>query len=165
MTGDCRVRPATWSTRSRADFVVVSSAEHILGADGRPFGAEDPTYWVRVENLPALHERIDRIDRRARRLGTGPVSLVDTRIRRRGRAIVVLRGESPRLAGWRLVAVVDHRGGTAALRPVPGGPVMSLEPARWTTATCDHCRVARRRKDTFVLLRVVDGAMRQVGSS
>src|SRR3954447_8517723 len=80
------------------------------------------TFSVRVENLPALRERIERIDRRARRLGTGPVRLVDTGRPQAGPAGVVLAGDAPRLEGWRIAAVVRHRGADAELRPVPGVP-------------------------------------------
>jgi hypothetical protein len=134
-------------------------------ADGRPGVPDELTFRVRVENLPALLARIDSIDGRARRLGTGPVSLVDTGVRQRGRALVVLQGESPRLAGWRLAAVVDHRGAVARLRTVPGAPAAGLLPGCWDAPNCDHCKVSRRRKETFLLLRDGDGAVRQVGSS
>jgi hypothetical protein len=143
---------------------MVSSTEH-LTADGRTSAREDLTFRVRVENLPALHERIERIDRRARRLGTGPVLLVDTGRRHAGYAVVHLRGDAPRLYGWRIAAVVRHRGAEAELRPVPGAPILRLPAARWRTASCDHCKVARNRKETFLLLHDGDGAVRQVGSS
>jgi hypothetical protein len=143
---------------------MVSSTEH-LTADGRTSAREDLTFRVRVENLPALLERIERIDRRARRLGTGPVLLIDTGRRHAGRAIVVLQGDVPRLEGWRVAAVVRHRGADADLRPVPGVPAVPLSSARWRVARCDHCRVARNRKETFLLIRDSDGALRQVGSS
>jgi hypothetical protein len=50
------------------------------------------------------------------------------------------------------------------LRPVPGGQAVSLSSARWRAARCDHCQVARNRKETFLLIRDSDGALRQVGS-
>src|SRR5215210_1624991 len=107
---------------------MVSSNEH-LTADGRTSAREDLTFRVRVENLPALHERIERIDRRARRLGTGPVILVDAGRRQAGRAVVVLQGDTPRLEGWRIAAVVRHRGADAELQPVPGAPAVPLSSA------------------------------------
>jgi len=127
-----------------------------------PTGAR--TFRVRVENLAALRDRVERIDRRARRLGTGPVRLVDTGRREAGHAVVVLRGDAPRLDGWRIAAVVHHRGAKAHLRPVPGAPVLRLPAARWRTGSCDHCNVARKRTETFLLLHDGDGAVRQVGS-
>src|SRR3954462_1776364 len=120
---------------------------------------EAQTFRVRVENLPALRERIERIDRRARRLGTGPVRLVDTGRRQAGRAVVVLEGEVPRLEGWRIAAVVRHRGADAELRPVRGVPPLPSCCACWRVPSCDHCRVARNRKETFLLLRDIDRAV------
>src|SRR3954463_10431508 len=97
-----------------------AGTEYVAHADD---AAADRTFRVRVESLPALRERIDRIDRRARRLGTGPVLLVDTGRREAGRAVVVLQGHAPRIHGWRIAAVVRHRGADAELRPVPGAPI------------------------------------------
>jgi hypothetical protein len=144
---------------------MVPSTTQISQDAGRPASTGNLTFHVRMENLPALQERVGRIDRRARRLGTGPVSLVDTGVRQRGRAVVVLHGESPRLAGWRLAAVVDHGEPKPTLHPVPGAACLDMSAARWAVPTCDHCRVARRRKETFLLVRDSDGAIRQVGSS
>src|SRR5215211_4091599 len=98
---------------------MIASTEHVAHADTAADGSAARTFRVRVENLPALHERIARIDRRARRLGTGPVLLVDTGRRHAGRAVVVLQGDTPRLEGWRIAAIVRHRGADAELRPVP----------------------------------------------
>src|SRR4051794_19034900 len=93
-------------------------------AGGR--GTPPRAFLVRAENVPGLRERIDRIDRRARRLGTGPVLLVDTGRREAGRAVVILQGEAPQLEGWRIAAIVRHRGADAELRPVPGAPAVTL---------------------------------------
>jgi hypothetical protein len=122
-------------------------------------------FHIRVENLAALRARIERIDRRAGRLGTGPVRLIDTGRREAGRAVVVLQGDTPCLRGWRIAAVVRHRSADAELRPVPGAPTLRSPAERWRAAGCDHCRVARNRKETFLLIHEGDGAVRQVGSS
>lgn len=144
---------------------MISGAEHVAHADDATDAAAARTFEVRVENLPALRERIERIDRRARRLGTGAVLLVDTGRRQAGRAVVVLQGDTPRLEGWRIAAVVRHRGADAELRPVPGAPALPPSSSRWRVASCDHCQVARNRKETFLLLHDVDRTVRQVGSS
>jgi hypothetical protein len=136
---------------------MISSTESVPHADSPadPQGAR--TFRVRVENLPALRERIERIDRRARRLGTGPVLLEDTGRLERGHAIVALRGETPCLEGWRLAAVVDHGGA--------GAPLLAPSSARWREPQCDHCHATRKRKETFLLLADDDRTVRQVGSS
>jgi hypothetical protein len=144
---------------------MIADTEHVAGVDGPADAAGARAFRVRVENLPELRERIARIDRRARRLGTGAVLLVDTGLRQAGRAVVVLQGDTPRLEGWRIAAVVRHRGTDAELRPVPGASAVPLSSDRWRVASCDHCRVARNRKETFLLLHEGDGTLRQVGSS
>jgi hypothetical protein len=144
---------------------MIADTEHVAGVDGPADAAGARTFRVRVENLRALRERIACIDRRDRRLGIGPVLLLDTGRRHNGRAVVVLKGDAPRLEGWRVAAVVRHRGAEAELRPVPGAPAIPLSSARWRNASCDHCQVARNRKETFLLLREADRTVRQVGSS
>src|SRR5215212_4440065 len=144
---------------------MVSDAEHVAHAHDAADAAAARTFGVRTENLPALRERIEQIDRRARRLGTGPVLLVDTGRRQAGRAVVILQGDAPRLEEWCIAAIVRHRAADAELRPVPGAPVVPLSSARWRVASCDHCQVARNRKETFLLLREADRTVRQVGSS
>src|SRR4051812_1457287 len=144
---------------------MIADTESAAHADDAADAGAARTFWVRAENLPALCGRIERIDRRAHRLGTGPVRLVDTGRRQAGRAVVVLQGDTPRVDGWRVVAVVDHRGLYAELRPVPGASTGPLSPARWRVASCDHRQVARNRKETFLLFRDSDRALRQVGSS
>jgi hypothetical protein len=144
---------------------MIAGTEPVARANDAVDAAAARTFRIRIENLPALRERIERIDRRARRLGTGPVLLVDTGRRHRGRAVVVLQGDTPRLQGWRIAAIVRHRGADAELRPVPGAPAVPLSSAHWRVASCNHCRVARNRKETFLLLREGDRTVRQVGSS
>jgi hypothetical protein len=148
-----------------SDVPMISEATHASDADDAVDATAARTFQVRAENLPTLRARIERIDRRARRLGTGPVQLVDTGRRQRGRAVVILRGDTPRLEGWRIAAIVRHRGEDAQLRPVPGAPSLRFPAEGWRDARCDHCKVARNRKETFLLLHDGDGSVRQVGSS
>src|SRR3954451_7961003 len=109
------------------------SRDHVPPSAGRVGPATARIFEVRVENLPALVERIDRIDCRARRLGTGPVRLIDTGRRQAGRAVVILEGDAPRLEGWRIAAIVRHPGTDEELRPVPGAPEVLLPSTRWRT--------------------------------
>jgi hypothetical protein len=148
-----------------AIVVKASDPEYVHQADADAKAPAARIFRVRIASLPTLRAQIERIDRRARRLGTGPVMLVDTGRRHAGRAVVILDGDTPRLEGWRIAAVVHHRGEEAQLRRVPGAPAVPLSSARWSVARCDHCRVARDRKETFILVRSSDGALRQVGSS
>src|SRR4051794_10715385 len=111
----------------RTQHGVQPSTESADATCGRPLAAPGPDgslFWVLERNLPELVRRIARLARRAQRLGTGPLTLRDTGRRDVDRACVVLEGRPPALAGWTLVAIVDHRGVGSTLRvltPVPGG--------------------------------------------
>ena len=73
---------------------------------------------VLEENLPSLTADIERLGRRAERLGTAPLVLRDTGRREGRHAFVVLEGEPPALLGWTLAAIVDHREDVPAIRVV-----------------------------------------------
>lgn len=89
---------------------------------------------------------------------------------------VYLVGLRPVLSGWDFVATLEHlpdvtsddgtvtKGGTV-LRTRPG---VSELPERFRTASpddCDHCKLRRKRNDTYVVLNVSTGEYAQVGSS
>lgn len=76
-----------------------------------------------------------------------------------------LAGETPKLAGWSFVGAIQHvvlEDGTmtAVLRAAPNVQI----PAEYRGASnrCDHCRMDRRRNDTFVV-RHEGGQFKQVG--
>ena len=77
---------------------------------------------------------------------------------------VVVEGAAPRINGWTFVATLDHADGEVVLRTHP-----SFEgqlPARFRNADpthCDHCRLARRRSETFVLRNDATGEFQQIG--
>ena len=101
----------------------------LAGARPRPHRATDleagtedrlggRVFPARSDALEQLQRRIEALGRRARRIGVGPVRLLDTGERDAGgHAFVVLRGRAPVLAGWTLAAIVDHRDGRATVRP------------------------------------------------
>jgi hypothetical protein len=72
-------------------------------------------------------------------------------------------GSAPRLAGWTFAATLQHEGEGTILRSVPGVEA-DLTPYRNVAPSCDHCRVNRRRADTFVVVNE-QGETRQVGRS
>lgn len=139
---------------------------------------EAQTYRIPEDNLPRLYTQIEKLNKRARKLGVAEISLEHlseelTEIRDPNDPIDPLRvigyrkwitlrvdGETPRLAGWAFLARLSHvEGGTLVLN-VPGAEV----PERFRTAEplCEHCGTIRRRNDTFVL-RHEDGTIKQVG--
>jgi hypothetical protein len=113
-----------------------------------------------------LRERIDRLRRRAERLGLSPPELIETGERRDQDGpelcLVELRGALPRLAGWRAVAELHHDEAGTRVEVVPGE---ALPAGDWQDAPprCDHCGLRRRRRTT-VLLRHRSGDVAQVGT-
>jgi hypothetical protein len=135
-------------------------------------------YVIPEQNLETLQARLDKLNRKAKKLGTSPIvatvnghedqawteTLEDGRkVERVTRYLVVtVTGEAPRLNGWEFVATLDHAGEAGnVLRTVPG--VGDL-PARFRTSApiCEHCNLSRNRLATFVL-RSDTGDYRQVG--
>jgi hypothetical protein len=74
---------------------------------------------------------------------------------------VAVVGETPKLPGWALLAVLDHDGPETVTRRIPG---VEDDLSRYRNAAphCDHCGTTRRRIETFVL-KHEDGRLTQVG--
>ncbi len=81
---------------------------------------------------------------------------------------LVLEGVTPRLAGWRFVATLQHLDGENIVRTLPGETI--AEAYRTRGPVCDHCHIKRRRNDTYILRHEAsagpaDASAVQVGSS
>lgn len=75
---------------------------------------------------------------------------------------VVVIGETPKLPGWKLVAVVSHEDGLVDVVPGETCPVEQ----RSRGPVCDHCkRTDPRRRKTMVLRSDTDGSIVQVGTT
>jgi hypothetical protein len=128
-------------------------------------GAEEITKVSR-EGLPAsavsdLERRLEKLNRRARKLGVAELILnvtpprTETRTTETGDSVTVqvvdveVLGETPKLDGWELVAVIEHDDENLT-RPVPG---VEADIRRYRNAPphCDHCGTTRRRLETFLV--------------
>lgn len=78
------------------------------------------------------------------------------------RVPLTIQGETPKYAGWRFLATLQHLEGENIVRVVPGEELPHTYRNRG--ACCDHCNYNRRRNDTYVLCHD-DGRTIQVGSS
>jgi len=134
-----------------------------VALDDSPGHSDGRCFWVLERNLLELARRIAALARRAQRLGTGPIAVRATGERRGELVRVVLAGEPPALAGWMLIAAVDHRGPVPRLRFVSAS-ASALDPRRFAEAHCDHCGLRRRRTATYVLWHAATSRVRQVGS-
>jgi len=143
-------------------------------------------YRIPEENLGRLTVKIAKLARRASKLGCPPIALDLLRTEQieeralvsrdggfshyepTGRTVplyvVAISGEAPKLNGWQFVGTLQHvelENETAnILRAIPGETL----PAQFRTAasTCEHCKLQRRRNDTFVV-RNDAGEYKQIG--
>lgn len=132
----------------------------------------EKTLWtVPEENLPRLKAEIEKLARKAEQLGFEPPTLeiLESRFAERivnevtGAKVtykvydVRVTGKAPKLAGWKLIAVVDHFTsgvrGTNIIRRLPNTETVELpEEYRTVEQRCDHCESTRYRRDTFALV-------------
>lgn len=147
------------------------------------------TYRIPKDNLPELTSRLDKLNKRANKLGVTPVTfqVVDTELEQhtcpsdwcewapwddekrecynvgqvRVWQHVSLFGETPKLNGWVLAATVEHTPEGNMVRTVPGQSV-DLK-YREGAAYCAHCKLIRNRRDTFIV-KHEDGREAEVGS-
>lgn len=145
-------------------------------------------YKVMAENLDALRDRVEEVNRRVRRLvkrghaveevkiSVGPLYAgVASNTVEGGRDVSreqvyadveLLSPKPPRVDGWEFVAALTHVEDVGTvLRVCPGATVAEGELARYREASpddCDHCHTRRRRTETFVV-RDREGQLRQVG--
>jgi hypothetical protein len=152
----------------------------------------DGVYWVPTSVLPPLSTKIGRLQRRAAKLGSLPITFEITgerEMREIGRendgydektgriksvpvyreyAKVVVKGEAPKFNGWRLVARLVHPGQSGAgsaniINEVPGETCPKS--FRSVGSGCDHCKKAWiYRRDTYVVVNE-RGWYRQVGAN
>jgi len=145
----------------------------------------NPIYSVPEGNLDELRVRIEKLNKRARKLNLAGIAVTEvgeefvTKVeevqdafgRNTGQTIelkfrfvkVTVVGETPRENGWDFAATVQHDEGGNILAV---SPKFSLSlPVQYRTAEtlCEHCHTNRRRNDTYVLYHSETGAWKQVG--
>jgi hypothetical protein len=133
-------------------------------------------YHIPEGNMARLLKEIGTLNRRAIRLGVSPISITET-----GNVEIVenkdevtglvtsvtriveiaLIGATPKFAGWTLAATLEHTPEGNIIRTVPGLSV-NLMGYKDCKPGCEHCNLARNRKDTYLVTHD-DGAIKQVG--
>lgn len=78
---------------------------------------------------------------------------------------VKVTGATPRIAGYKFIATVEHQGGGNIIRTVPGEEGNKKIKNFYNTKPdyCDHCKKVRRRNDTFIIKEEKSGKLRQIG--
>lgn len=140
-------------------------------------------YEIPDRRLGKLKATVEELNTRARKIGVPPLGLEvlsseerapdgyedDLRSqfsRPRVRVLyhrVRLTGETPKMAGWTFLAVLEQHGEAGNVVRVVPGQVLP-EGYRAVESWCDHCQVTRRRNETYVV-RHDDGRHLQVGST
>jgi hypothetical protein len=131
----------------------------------------DEGYWVATADLPVMDKKLEKLNRRATKLGMPPVTMevgekkfVKENDRGGGKTMSHIRllGTAPKLKGWTFVARIVHGEHGNMMMSVPGEEL----PTKYRTAppACDHCRTNRSRKDTFVV-RNDSGEHKQIGTN
>jgi hypothetical protein len=144
-----------------------------------------PVYRIPEANMERLAPRVQKMNRRAARLSMPPITLTEVgrdidkwteRVLNRdtGRyenvehitplVLVTVAGTLPRVDGWAMAATIQHAEDGNILRTVPGFETSLPVRFRSASTDCEHCRMDRRRNDTYVLQHE-SGEWKQVGRS
>jgi len=134
-------------------------------------------YKIPAERLGILQDGVEKLNRRAKKLGFAPVVLVASAPRaesyksmKRGLANQLLtrwvidvrfEGEAPRIQGYGFQAALTHTPQGNLVSRAPGVET-DLSGWRETGARCQHCGLDRRRAETF-LLQSPEGGIVQIG--
>jgi hypothetical protein len=128
-------------------------------------------------NMPLLEEKIKKLAKRAKKLGSEPVSIEvvgerlykyeemenGVKVKKAIKYIqVIAKGEAPSFNGWSLVGRIQHihHEDLSVMLSAPGWEIpKEYRDASWK---CDHCKTKRLRKDTFIVHHDDEG-YKQVG--
>jgi hypothetical protein len=130
-------------------------------------------FLIPSQNIESLEEKLEALNKKAKRLKIAPISLEKLGTERKedanGIVSILYRvrvtGEAPIMAGWSFIATLQHTAEGNIIRSVPGMVNDGeLTPYRDVDPKCDHCKKSRRRIDTYVL-RSEQGETKQVGKS
>lgn len=121
------------------------------------------TFTIPVENLAKLRERIEKLNKRARKIGVPEIKLTagdrwaeQVEGENWGREVVrvIVEGEAPIINGWAFIATLEHDEDGTVIRRIPTFSEHDFDLTQYRTATpdnCDHCGYKRRRNDTYIV--------------
>ena len=145
----------------------------------------EEVYEVPEHNVEVLRSQIDKLNRRARRIGAPEIEMNSQydRSRRVKRNVptplgvvrinrvfdiykVSIRGKAPSLKGWRFAATLTVEEGGVILSTAPSAPDLPTHFRDPDHAyECDHCGHRRKRTITYILYHAEKGLFRRVGST
>lgn len=126
---------------------------------------------ITPRKIDGLKREVERVNRKALDLGCEPLTLEIEELKREripGTSrwfefhTATITGRLPKIAGWTLVARIDHTGPKNVITST-GLWEGEVDP-KWRNAdpNCDHCQSQRTRNDTFILVHD-NGEWAQVG--
>lgn len=135
-------------------------------------------YRIPSQNLATFTAKIDKLNKRATKLGCKPIIIAELRIEDIPNYkdvlgdipdgtitryhILTVEGEAPKLNGWSFVATLQHLPDGNLIKSVIGEPDLP-EQYRSNPPVCDYCHKDwLHRKDTFIV-RNEQGEMKQIG--
>lgn len=143
-------------------------------------------YRIRAEMLPSLQEKLEKLNRKAVKVGVEPAKIhvrfeqVEHRIPRSHAHLrhilpdheipkvairylhIGVEGQRPKFEGWDFIATVEHTEAGNILRKAPGASEECPLHFRESKPVCDHCKVQRYRKNTYIV-KHDSGEWKQVG--
>jgi hypothetical protein len=132
----------------------------------------------RVPNwrMDAVKDFLAKINRRATKNNLSPIELImgleETEVIKDPQGIELvnkyqhfaLSTPSVKINGYSFVASIEHDATGNMIRKAPAFYERELDASYWKTApNCEHCKIKRYRKDTFLLEREADKKIIQVG--
>lgn len=133
---------------------------------------------VKASVFPILQQKIEKLNRRATKLGVPPITLTVTSEKQRPVKDydglnsnvtelyyeVKIAGQAPKLNGYKFMATIQHTENGNVIRTVPGeeGNEKIKDFYDAHPDYCDHCKKRRNRIDTFIV-KDEKGNLRQIG--
>jgi hypothetical protein len=130
---------------------------------------QDQVFSIPAVNMGYLQDRLAKINKKAKKIGCQPLSLVTVAKTETETGdvnyAVMIEGEPVKVPGYTFVARLDHNvdesGSTNLVYAMPGERINT----KWASsaADCGHCGWKRNRKDTFILRKEDTDELIQVG--
>lgn len=168
------------SLQEATDPENLDALEELL-REQRDIGGE--VFRVPTFRMEGLRKKMEKLNRKASRLNTAPIQMLDSGERDSDVAIVhgikrdvehayvIICGRTPVLNGWAFTATVEHTDHGNLIHSVPAYarpatmPMADFSPFRTTGKICQHCNKIRNRIDTYLVQNEDTGEVKQVGSS
>lgn len=131
------------------------------------------TYRIPSPNFESFKADIEKMSRKSVKLIGKPITIkvAGTSFKKTEEGVikifeVELEAERPRIKGFTFVATIDHANEAGNIvRTVPNTGYTIPRSYRSVKPVCDHCRINRFRRDTFVVCEDATGEFKQVGST